>query len=107
MRADSYHDVTLARYEREQDKFAKYERWAEERADELMKDEFNFEDPDVFLDMLANAGEDLKRELLPLLKKTPWDYAEIGRVLCNWVEDKCIEDANQQAWDELNERIYQ
>jgi len=106
MRADSYHDVTLARYEREQDKFARNERWAENRADELMKDEFNCEDPAVFLDILADAGDDLTNELKPILQQKSWNYAEIGKILCNWVEEQCIEKANQQAWDELEERIY-
>ena len=103
MRADAWHDVTLARYEREQNRLAREECWIQNRSCELMQDEYNPEDPDVFLDTLANAGDDLKQELLPLLKKTSWDYEEIGKVICNWVEERCIEESEQQAQDELEE----
>lgn len=103
MRADAWHDVTLARYEREQDRLAREECWIKNRSCELMQDEFNPEDPDVFLDTLANAGDDLARELRPLLRQIPWDVTAIGNVICGWVEEKCGEQAAMKAEDELEE----
>lgn len=96
-------EIDLMHYQREQDRLAREECWIHNRSCELMQDEYNPEDPDVFLYTLANAGDDLKQELLPLLKKTPWDYEEIGKVICNWVEARCIEESEQAAADELEE----
>lgn len=103
MRADAYHDVTLARYEREQDRFAREENWINDRAEALLDSDFAAEKPEVFLDMLSEAGDDLIKELRPFLKQTPWNTAAIGNILCSWVEERCWEEACQRAADELEE----
>lgn len=99
-------EIDLARWEREQDRLAREEEWIQERSCELMEDEFNPENPEVFLDTLAHAGKDLIRELAPLLK-TPRNTAEIGKLICSWVEDRLIEESEAAAANELEERRWQ
>lgn len=100
-------EIDLARWEREQDRLAREEEWIQARSCELMEDEFNPKNPEVFLDTVACAGKDFIKELRPLLKQTPWNAEEIGKLICSWVEDRLIEESEAAAANELDERRWQ
>ena len=99
-------EIDLMHYQRELDKAYAEEQWIQARSCELMEDEFNPENPEVFLDTLVHAGKDFIRELAPLLK-TPRNTAEIGKLICSWVEDRLIEESEAAAANELDERKWQ
>lgn len=98
----------LARWEREQDCLAREESWINDRVEELVNGgEYDPSIPEVFLETLADAGNDLARELRPLLRQIPWDVTAIGNAICGWVEEKCGEQAAMKAEDELEEMKWQ